>query len=727
MAEENVMRSFVTKLGFKVDDNQERKFDKSVGGATKQVLGLKTALAGLVAASAAGFYKITNDLSGLYFATKRLDASGRNLEAFGFAADQTGSSAEAARGSVEGLAAAIRKSPGREGREHQIQNLGVDTRDADGKMRSTLKIMHELLDVFDTMPQYRAVMWAEELKIQEKLMLGHRNLNEQFEKSQQQYKDRFDETMVKKLTEQSRKITKQFDLMGASFRGFAYTAAQSFGEAGVVGVLKQINAWLAENGKNVGDTIKQWSDNIRAFWGDATDAFDAVNKATSGWAWTLLGIVATLKVLTAGLIGVKSLMAVGAGAGGWALGSAFNDWLEKEFPNFAAGIGKTVAGFLGAFGLGIHGGNNEDVVGEGESEAEGERSELRATAAARPSPEEVTQARNIVKQSEQDDSTGPPPSPSDRAHAQEVLKRDARTRREEAAGQHRTKYDRGPAPEQAPQAKQAKQAEQANVQVEVEVTQARALLERADQANKLTQARATIDQYERAEIARAELARKEASQPRLAGQPKARKKGGVADKLISIKNRVWNSTSNVDKTTRLAGMLRKALPSLDDKQIAGIIGNLQKESSLDPTAAGDDNEQGVAQGHGIAQWGARRRQAIEDALGFKIKSSSVDQQIKALAWEMKNTHQGAYKALKNADTADKAGRVVSRQYEVPGSTQATWDREARERGALSSRIYNTNTFHITGATDPGAVSREIESKLRQKNGSAIRNGAPITQ
>jgi len=722
MAEENVMRSFVTKLGFKVDDNQERKFDKSVGGATKQVLGLKTALAGLVAASAAGFYKITNDLSGLYFATKRLDASGRNLEAFGFAADQTGSSAEAARGSVEGLAAAIRKSPDREGREHQIQNLGVDTRDADGKMRSTLKIMHELLDVFDTMPQYRAVMWAEELKIQEKLMLGHRNLNEQFEKSQQQYKDRFDETMVKKLTEQSRKITKQFDLMGASFRGFAYTAAQSFGEAGVVGVLKKINAWLAENGKNVGDTIKQWSDNIRAFWGDATDAFDAVNKATSGWAWTLLGIVATLKVLTAGLIGVQSLMAVGAGAGGWALGSAFNDWLEKEFPNFAAGIGKTVAGFLGAFGLGIHGGNNEDVVGEGESEAEGERSELRATAAARPSPEEVTQARNIVKQSEQDDSTGPPPSPSDRAHAQEVLKRDARTRREEAAGQHRTKYDRGPAPEQAPQ---AKQAEQANVQVEV--TQARALLERADQANKLTQARATIDQYERAEIARAELARKEASQPRLAGQPKARKKGGVADKLISIKNRVWNSTSNVDKTTRLAGMLRKALPSLDDKQIAGIIGNLQKESSLDPTAAGDDNEQGVAQGHGIAQWGARRRQAIEDALGFKIKSSSVDQQIKALAWEMKNTHQGAYKALKNADTADKAGRVVSRQYEVPGSTQATWDREARERGALSSRIYNTNTFHITGATDPGAVSREIESKLRQKNGSAIRNGAPITQ
>ena len=719
MAEENVMRSFVTKLGFKVDDNQERKFDKSVGGATKQVLGLKTALAGLVAASAAGFYKITNDLSGLYFATKRLDASGRNLEAFGFAADQTGSSAEAARGSVEGLAAAIRKSPGR---EHQIQNLGVDTRDADGKMRSTLKIMQELLDVFDTMPQYRAVMWAEELKIQEKLMLGHRNLNEQFEKSQQQYKDRFDETMVKKLTEQSRKITKQFDLMGASFRGFAYTAAQSFGEAGVVGVLKKINAWLAENGKNVGDTIKQWSDNIRAFWGDATDAFDAVNKATSGWAWTLLGIVATLKVLTAGLIGVQSLMAVGAGAGGWALGSAFNDWLEKEFPNFAAGIGKTVAGFLGAFGLGIHGGNNEDVVGEGESEAEGERSELRATAAARPSPEEVTQARNIVKQSEQDDSTGPPPSPSDRAHAQEVLKRDARTRREEAAGQHRTKYDRGPAPEQAPQ---AKQAEQANVQVEV--TQARALLERADQANKLTQARATIDQYERAEIARAELARKEASQPRLAGQPKARKKGGVADKLISIKNRVWNSTSNVDKTTRLAGMLRKALPSLDDKQIAGIIGNLQKESSLDPTAAGDDNEQGVAQGHGIAQWGARRRQAIEDALGFKIKSSSVDQQIKALAWEMKNTHQGAYKALKNADTADKAGRVVSRQYEVPGSTQATWDREARERGALSSRIYNTNTFHITGATDPGAVSREIESKLRQKNGSAIRNGAPITQ
>lgn len=58
-------------------------------------------------------------------------------QAIGYAASQAGSSAEAARGSLESLSRFMRNNPGAEG---FLNRLGVQTRDASGNMRDMASI-----------------------------------------------------------------------------------------------------------------------------------------------------------------------------------------------------------------------------------------------------------------------------------------------------------------------------------------------------------------------------------------------------------------------------------------------------------------------------------------------------------------------------------------------------------------------------------------------------------
>jgi hypothetical protein len=276
MADENVMRSFMMKLGFKVDKHQERRFDQSVTGATQNILSLKTGVVALVAAAATGFYKITNDMSGLYYESKRLGAGAKNLRAFGFAASQTGSSAEGAVSSVEKLATAMRESPGV---ESLVGSLGVQTRDANGELRSRVKIMQDLLGKLDKMPMYMAEAYSKSLGINEKLMLAHRQNPERFKKTQQQFMDSMKGVDYGKLTKQSRALTKQFALLKSSFENAALAASQAIGKGGLVADLKDLNKWFSTHGAEIGQDIGTW---VSAF-DKLGNAINTANDAMSGW------------------------------------------------------------------------------------------------------------------------------------------------------------------------------------------------------------------------------------------------------------------------------------------------------------------------------------------------------------------------------------------------------------------------------------------------------------
>lgn len=173
----DTIREFLVGLGFKVDEAGQKRFVDGVENATVKVVKLGAAVATTAAAVVAGVAKIADQMEGLYFASLRTKATVENIQALGFAAGQMGSSAEAARGSLESLARFMRNSPGAEGLLHSI---GVQTRDANGALRDTTEIMGDLGARFAQMPYYLSNAYAQALGIDEKTLMAMREGMGQF-------------------------------------------------------------------------------------------------------------------------------------------------------------------------------------------------------------------------------------------------------------------------------------------------------------------------------------------------------------------------------------------------------------------------------------------------------------------------------------------------------------------------------------------------------------------
>ena len=96
------------------------------------------------------------------------------------------------------------------------------------------------------------------------------------------------------------------------------------------------------------------------------------------------------------------------------------------------------------------------------------------------------------------------------------------------------------------------------------------------------------------------------------------------------------------------------------EQAAGIVGNLQTESgkNLDVTAIGDNG-----QARGIAQWHPDRQAQFEKTMGKKLSESTLEEQLKFVDWELKNTNKEAGDKLKQAKSAAHAAAIVDKEYE----------------------------------------------------------------
>lgn len=102
-----------------------------------------------------------------------------------------------------------------------------------------------------------------------------------------------------------------------------------------------------------------------------------------------------------------------------------------------------------------------------------------------------------------------------------------------------------------------------------------------------------------------------------------------------------------------------------EEQAAGIVGNLIKESSLDPRAY---NKSGIEESFGLAQWNsvgspervanAKRVMGVSD-----IRKATFDQQLEFIDWELKNTERTAADRLRNATTATVAAEQFDIFYE----------------------------------------------------------------
>ncbi|WP_142455934.1 transglycosylase SLT domain-containing protein [Escherichia coli] len=171
----DTIKDFLVSLGFDIDQAGANKFEAVLKGVTANVLKVGAVVEG-AALSIVGFTtQIANGLDKIYWASQRTGASVQGIKALGYAASQTGASAESAMSSLEGLAGFMRSNPGAEG---FLNRLGVQTRDASGKMRDTAAIFTGVGQKLNNMPYYRAKQYAQMLGIDENtLMAMRRDMN----------------------------------------------------------------------------------------------------------------------------------------------------------------------------------------------------------------------------------------------------------------------------------------------------------------------------------------------------------------------------------------------------------------------------------------------------------------------------------------------------------------------------------------------------------------------
>lgn len=165
------IKDFLVSLGFSLDEAGYQKFNSVLTGATANAIKMGLAVEGAALSVVAFTAKIASGLDQLYWASQRTGATVQGIKAVGYAISQVGGSADAARGSLESLSRFMRNNPGAEG---FLNRLGVQTRDASGKMRDMSTIFTGVGQKLSSMPYYRANQYAQMLGIDENTLMAMR-------------------------------------------------------------------------------------------------------------------------------------------------------------------------------------------------------------------------------------------------------------------------------------------------------------------------------------------------------------------------------------------------------------------------------------------------------------------------------------------------------------------------------------------------------------------------
>lgn len=126
-------------------------------------------------------------------------------------------------------------------------------------------------------------------------------------------------------------------------------------------------------------------------------------------------------------------------------------------------------------------------------------------------------------------------------------------------------------------------------------------------------------------------------------------------------------------------------------QAAGIVGNLQWESGVDPSRG----QNGGGPGYGLAQWEAPRQADFKAWAGHDIHQSTFREQLEFIQHELTTTESSAGNALKGATNATDAATIVCNRYERPG------DPHLAERIDYANQIASGSSPTKPAPGDPG--------------------------
>lgn len=159
----NILREFLLKLGYSVDEGSQRKFADALKYMTTTIAGLGAALAGTVAGVVAGVAHMAESMESLHYVSVRTKSSVENIEAFKFAFSQLGGTASQAQGLLEKFSAFLRESPGHVGWVEQF--TGHKLTDAVQGLNDLGRAFQHMLDTGYNYSQVRGI--AEQMGIGE--------------------------------------------------------------------------------------------------------------------------------------------------------------------------------------------------------------------------------------------------------------------------------------------------------------------------------------------------------------------------------------------------------------------------------------------------------------------------------------------------------------------------------------------------------------------------------
>lgn len=337
MASQEVLREFLVSLGFQIDGSGQKKFVDGVVGASLKVAELGVAVKTASAAVVASVTVIASQMESLYFASQRTGAAVANIQALGFAAAQMGSTADAAKGSLENLARFMRNSPGASG---LIQTLGVQTQGANGQLRDTTDILKDLGKQFANMPYYRANAYAQALGIDEKTLMALRQGMGQFGDD---YKDMLAKAGLdsQQAAESSHAFMNQVRSLGAAFVILSQKVGTSL--AGKMsGDIKRFREGLVDNFGRISSIIERvvgvvlkMADVVSSLAlrgmqaiGALIDWFDGLDSGTKTLIESVAALYAGWRLLNMGFLASPIGIIVALGAAILALYDDYKVWKE---------------------------------------------------------------------------------------------------------------------------------------------------------------------------------------------------------------------------------------------------------------------------------------------------------------------------------------------------------------------------------------------------------------
>lgn len=318
---DDVLKSFVISLGWKVDREGERRVTEAIGSVTKQAALLATALGAAALAATAAVAKIVAQFDNLYFVSQRTGATVQNIKGLAYAFGQVGGSGAGAVSAIESFSRSMRTNPGI---RQFVRDLGVAT-EAGGKTRDSVDVLTDAIDAIQKKhPYYVGAQMAALLGIDEQTF----NTFSSYRKEIKEFRAEYERT-VGLNNDAAAAASNRFM---TALRGLQ-ASAQAVAEKILTDLspvltkfLEDIRAWIEKNP----ETIKKAIDAIVAAaialvtaFRDIATALTPVAQGFQSIAESLTGkegLEAAMTAFAAFLVGtwlVKILGAFGAVSTGW--------------------------------------------------------------------------------------------------------------------------------------------------------------------------------------------------------------------------------------------------------------------------------------------------------------------------------------------------------------------------------------------------------------------------